>query len=113
MNSFGVYQGQSKFIVLPDYPSTKKASTRVLYDRLSHKSYHEQYQASLYLSPETEISLTYRLRSWIGSFQFMMPFFIGLVAGKLHDNGYFHHLEITGAILFTVRYAYSFLFDVQ
>ncbi|PAV21568.1 MFS general substrate transporter [Pyrrhoderma noxium] len=38
--------------------------------------------------------------SWIGSFQFMMPFLLGLVSGKLFDNGHFYVLEIVGSSLF-------------
>ncbi|KJA25035.1 hypothetical protein HYPSUDRAFT_53283 [Hypholoma sublateritium FD-334 SS-4] len=40
--------------------------------------------------------------AWIGSVQLMMPFLLGAVSGKLFDSGYFHVLEISGAIVFTV-----------
>ncbi|KAF7370664.1 MFS general substrate transporter [Mycena sanguinolenta] len=32
----------------------------------------------------------------------MMPFALGIVSGKLFDNGYFHHVEIVGAVVFTI-----------
>ncbi|PPQ75778.1 hypothetical protein CVT24_002639 [Panaeolus cyanescens] len=38
--------------------------------------------------------------AWIGSFQIMMPFAMGVISGKLFDAGYFHALEITGSIIF-------------
>jgi uncharacterized membrane protein len=31
----------------------------------------------------------------------MMPFALGIVSGKLFDNGYFHLVEIVGGIIFT------------
>ncbi|KAJ7310626.1 hypothetical protein DFH08DRAFT_974313 [Mycena albidolilacea] len=37
----------------------------------------------------------------IGSFQLMMPFALGIVSGKLFDNGHFHTVQITGGIIFT------------
>ncbi|CAA7270135.1 unnamed protein product [Cyclocybe aegerita] len=39
--------------------------------------------------------------AWIGSFQLMMPFALGIVSGKLFDAGYFHAIEIFGASIFT------------
>ncbi|KAJ7926146.1 MFS general substrate transporter [Mycena leptocephala] len=39
--------------------------------------------------------------AWIGSFQLMMPFALGLVSGRLFDKGHFHLLEITGSAIFT------------
>ncbi|KAJ7481014.1 MFS general substrate transporter [Mycena galericulata] len=39
--------------------------------------------------------------AWIGSFQLMMPFALGIVSGKFFDRGYFHVLEIAGGVLFT------------
>ncbi|KAK7689098.1 hypothetical protein QCA50_007789 [Cerrena zonata] len=38
--------------------------------------------------------------AWIGSFQLFMVFAMGLPAGKLFDAGYFHHIQIAGALLF-------------
>ncbi|KAJ7461837.1 MFS general substrate transporter [Mycena galericulata] len=38
--------------------------------------------------------------AWIGSFQLMMPFALGVVSGKLFDNGHFHAVEIGGGIIF-------------
>jgi hypothetical protein len=32
----------------------------------------------------------------------MMPFLLGAVSGKLFDAGYFHVLEISGGIIFTL-----------
>ncbi|OBZ76896.1 Riboflavin transporter MCH5 [Grifola frondosa] len=37
--------------------------------------------------------------SWIGSLQFFLTFSVGLPAGKLLDAGYFHHIQIGGALL--------------
>ncbi|KAJ7818785.1 MFS general substrate transporter [Mycena olivaceomarginata] len=39
--------------------------------------------------------------AWIGSFQLMMPFALGIVSGKLFDSGYFHAVQILGGALFT------------
>ncbi|KAJ7078650.1 MFS general substrate transporter [Mycena epipterygia] len=38
--------------------------------------------------------------AWIGSFQLMMPFMVGVVSGKLFDNGKFHFVEISGGLIF-------------
>ncbi|KAJ7029303.1 MFS general substrate transporter [Mycena alexandri] len=35
-----------------------------------------------------------------GSFQIMMPFLVGVVSGKLFDNGHFHLVEISGGLIF-------------
>ncbi|KAF8071740.1 MFS general substrate transporter [Lyophyllum atratum] len=40
--------------------------------------------------------------SWIGSFQFAMPFAFGIVSGKLFDAGHFHVLVATGSIIFSL-----------
>jgi hypothetical protein len=37
----------------------------------------------------------------------MMPFALGIVSGKLFDNGYFHLLQITGGIIFTVSFVFQ------
>ncbi|KDR74779.1 hypothetical protein GALMADRAFT_141116 [Galerina marginata CBS 339.88] len=39
--------------------------------------------------------------AWIGSLQIMMPFACGIVSGKLFDAGYFHALQIAGAVIFS------------
>ncbi|KAF9483178.1 MFS general substrate transporter [Pholiota conissans] len=51
--------------------------------------------------------------AWIGSFQLMLPFFLGAVSGKLFDAGYFHALEISGGIIFTVSLFLSSLVKPQ
>lgn len=38
--------------------------------------------------------------SWIGSVQLCLQFTIGIFSGKLFDQGYFHSLMISGALLF-------------
>ncbi|GJJ08884.1 hypothetical protein Clacol_003104 [Clathrus columnatus] len=38
--------------------------------------------------------------AWIGSLQPFLVFFLGLFAGKLFDEGYFHHLMITGSVIY-------------
>lgn len=48
--------------------------------------------------------------SWIGSVQLFLLFSLGLVAGKLFDEGYFHHLEIGGSIVYVASFvALSFV----
>ncbi|KAJ7779715.1 MFS general substrate transporter [Mycena metata] len=37
---------------------------------------------------------------WIGSLQSMTPFALGIISGKLFDEGYFHALEIFGGMTF-------------
>ncbi|KAF7341102.1 MFS general substrate transporter [Mycena venus] len=79
--SFGVYEGHShsyfeagdRFKLFPDYYVLE------------------------YLNNHTPSSI-----AWIGSFQLMMPFALGIVSGKLFDSGYFHAMEIIGCVLFTV-----------
>lgn len=44
--------------------------------------------------------------AWIGSFQLFMVFAMGLPAGKLFDAGYFHHIQIAGALLFVFSCVY-------
>jgi hypothetical protein len=34
----------------------------------------------------------------------MMPFALGIVSGKLFDNGHFHLLQITGGTIFTFSF---------
>ncbi|PBK71219.1 MFS general substrate transporter, partial [Armillaria solidipes] len=38
--------------------------------------------------------------SWIGSVQLCLQFTVGIFSGKLFDQGYFHSLMISGALLF-------------
>ncbi|KAJ6604985.1 MFS general substrate transporter [Mycena sp. CBHHK59/15] len=58
---------------------------------------YEDFYALEYLTNHTPSSI-----AWIGSFQFMMPFALGLVSGKLFDEGKFHHVEIAGGFIFIV-----------
>jgi len=39
--------------------------------------------------------------SWIGSLQISLQFIVGVVSGKLFDNGYFYFLMIFGSLLFS------------
>ncbi|KAF8880547.1 major facilitator superfamily domain-containing protein [Infundibulicybe gibba] len=39
--------------------------------------------------------------AWIGSFQLMMPFAMGLISGKLFDAGYLHSTVASGSAIFT------------
>ncbi|KAJ7359411.1 MFS general substrate transporter [Mycena albidolilacea] len=57
---------------------------------------YETFYSLEYLTNHTPSSI-----AWIGSFQLMMPFALGIVSGKLFDNGYFHLLQITGGSIFT------------
>ncbi|GJJ08891.1 hypothetical protein Clacol_003111 [Clathrus columnatus] len=38
--------------------------------------------------------------AWIGSLQLFLIFFLGLFVGKMFDEGYFHHLIITGSVIY-------------
>ncbi|KAF7297949.1 hypothetical protein HMN09_01015700 [Mycena chlorophos] len=58
---------------------------------------YEDYYVRIYLTDHSPSSI-----AWIGSFQLMMPFFCGPLAGKLFDKGYFHEVEIVGGVIFTV-----------
>ncbi|KAF8183031.1 major facilitator superfamily domain-containing protein, partial [Mycena galopus ATCC 62051] len=40
--------------------------------------------------------------AWIGSFQLMSPFLLGIFSGKLFDDGHFHALQICGGTVFTL-----------
>ena len=52
--------------------------------------------------------------AWIGSFQLFMIFAMGLPAGKLFDAGYFHHIQIAGALLFVFSCVpSSYVFDLE
>ncbi|KAJ6544150.1 MFS general substrate transporter [Mycena capillaripes] len=57
---------------------------------------YEDFYAREYLTNHSAGSI-----SWIGSFQLMMPFLLGPIAGKIFDNGGFHALEIGGGLIFT------------
>ncbi|KAF5328479.1 hypothetical protein D9758_018602 [Tetrapyrgos nigripes] len=39
--------------------------------------------------------------AWIGSFQLMMPFAMGIISGKIFDNGGFYAVQTVGCLLFT------------
>ncbi|KAJ7250770.1 MFS general substrate transporter [Mycena rebaudengoi] len=56
---------------------------------------YEEFYAAKYLTNHTPSSI-----AWIGSFQLMMPFALGVVSGKLFDNGHFHAVEISGGAIF-------------
>ncbi|KAJ7160288.1 MFS general substrate transporter [Mycena filopes] len=57
---------------------------------------YENFYALRYLTNHSPSSI-----AWIGSIQLMLPFALGIVSGKLFDNGHFHLLEISGSIIFT------------
>ncbi|KAJ7498565.1 MFS general substrate transporter [Mycena latifolia] len=56
---------------------------------------YEDFYTLEYLTNHTPSSI-----AWIGSFQLMMPFALGIVSGKLFDNGRFHAVEIGGGVIF-------------
>ncbi|KAF7360506.1 MFS general substrate transporter [Mycena venus] len=56
---------------------------------------YEDFYALEYLSNHTPSSI-----AWIGSFQLMMPFALGVISGKLFDLGHFHAVEAFGAVVF-------------
>jgi len=39
---------------------------------------------------------------WIGSFQLFFAFALSLLAGKVADAGYFHHVVLSGTLLFSI-----------
>ncbi|KAJ7463726.1 MFS general substrate transporter [Mycena latifolia] len=57
---------------------------------------YEDYYVRVYLPDHSPSSI-----AWIGSFQLMMPFFLGPIAGKIFDDGGFRMLEIVGGLIFT------------
>ncbi|KAJ7113185.1 major facilitator superfamily domain-containing protein, partial [Mycena epipterygia] len=57
---------------------------------------YEDFYALEYLSNHSPSSI-----AWIGSFQLMISFALGIVCGKLFDNGHFHAVEIAGGVIFT------------
>ncbi|KAJ7149050.1 MFS general substrate transporter [Mycena crocata] len=58
---------------------------------------YETFYVLEYLSNHSPSSI-----AWIGSFQLMMPFLLGVVSGTLFDHGLFHVVEIVGGVIFTV-----------
>ncbi|KAJ7075609.1 major facilitator superfamily domain-containing protein [Mycena belliarum] len=54
------------------------------------------YYVRVYLPNHSPSSI-----AWIGSFQLMMPFFLGPIAGRIFDDGGFRLLEIVGGSIFT------------
>ncbi|KAF7305388.1 hypothetical protein HMN09_00791100 [Mycena chlorophos] len=56
----------------------------------------EDYYVRVYLSNSSPSSI-----SWIGSVQFMLPYFLAPFVGQVFDDGGFHKLEIFGGVLFT------------
>ncbi|KAK1218845.1 hypothetical protein PQX77_018461 [Marasmius sp. AFHP31] len=56
---------------------------------------YEDYYTRVYLTNHTPSSI-----AWIGSFQLMMPFALGVVSGKLFDEGHFHIVQVVGGLLF-------------
>ncbi|KAJ7468149.1 hypothetical protein FB451DRAFT_1177774 [Mycena latifolia] len=79
---------------------------------------YENFYALKYLNNHSPSSIAYadmsavvvhpncQLYRWIGSFQLMMPFALGLVSGKLFDKGHFYALEITGGLIFTLSFVF-------
>ncbi|KAF7347960.1 MFS general substrate transporter [Mycena sanguinolenta] len=57
---------------------------------------YEDYYVRVFLTNHTPSSI-----AWIGSFQLMMPFLMGPIAGKIFDDGGFHAIEIVGGLIFT------------
>ncbi|KDR74762.1 hypothetical protein GALMADRAFT_157350 [Galerina marginata CBS 339.88] len=58
---------------------------------------YQDYYTRFFLSNHSPSKI-----GWIGSFQLMMPFAIGVISGKLFDSGHFHALEIFGSAIFTL-----------
>ncbi|KAJ7185466.1 MFS general substrate transporter [Mycena filopes] len=57
---------------------------------------YEDYYTLEYLSNHSPSSI-----AWIGSVQLTLPFLLGIVSGKLFDDGRFHQVEAFGGIVFT------------
>ncbi|KAJ7126212.1 major facilitator superfamily domain-containing protein [Mycena epipterygia] len=57
---------------------------------------YQDFYTLEYLSNHSPSSI-----AWIGSFQLMMPFALGIISGKLFDKGHFHAVEIAGGVIFT------------
>jgi len=56
----------------------------------------EDYYVRVYLTDHSPSSI-----AWIGSFQLMMPFLLGPIAGKIFDDGGFYAIEAVGGLIFT------------
>jgi MFS family permease len=57
---------------------------------------YQDYYTRIFLSSHSASKI-----DWIGSIQLTMPFFMGILSGKLFDAGHFHRLEILGGTIFT------------
>ncbi|KAJ6553096.1 MFS general substrate transporter [Mycena capillaripes] len=57
---------------------------------------YEDFYVLEYLTNHSPSSI-----AWIGSFQLMSPFILGLFSGKLFDAGHFYALQICGGAIFT------------
>ncbi|KAJ6603385.1 MFS general substrate transporter [Mycena vulgaris] len=57
---------------------------------------YEDFYVLEYLTNHSPSSI-----AWIGSFQLMSPFILGLFSGKLFDAGHFYTLQICGGAIFT------------
>ncbi|KAJ6460319.1 MFS general substrate transporter [Mycena sanguinolenta] len=58
---------------------------------------YEDYYVRVFLTNHTPSSI-----AWIGSFQIMLPFLLGPVAGRIFDEGGFHFIQILGGLIFTI-----------
>ncbi|KAF7309135.1 MFS general substrate transporter [Mycena kentingensis (nom. inval.)] len=56
----------------------------------------EDYYVRVYLPSSSPSSI-----AWIGSVQYMLPYFLAPFAGKVFDEGGFRKLEIVGAVVFS------------
>ncbi|KAH9920355.1 major facilitator superfamily domain-containing protein [Fomitopsis serialis] len=56
---------------------------------------YQDYYATYYLPAETSSNI-----SWIGSLQLCLMYAPGVFVGRAFDAGYFHHLEVLGALLY-------------
>ncbi|KAG7445108.1 MFS general substrate transporter [Guyanagaster necrorhizus] len=56
---------------------------------------YQEYYTTTSLSEHSSSQI-----SWIGSVQLCLLFSLGLLSGKLFDQGYFHHLLLGGSLLF-------------
>ncbi|KAF7347110.1 MFS general substrate transporter [Mycena venus] len=61
---------------------------------------YEDYYVRVFLPKHSPSSI-----AWIGSFQLMMPFLLGPIAGKIFDDGGFYMLEAVGCTIFTLSCA--------
>ncbi|KAF7325058.1 hypothetical protein MKEN_00548400 [Mycena kentingensis (nom. inval.)] len=56
----------------------------------------EDYYVRVYLTRSSPSSI-----AWIGSVQYMLPYFLAPIVGQYFDDGGFHKLQISGAVVFT------------